>query len=87
MAITWTVFITPLDVTAKKASITAVRDEDGTIETHRVDTAILSTAGQKTAILNQIWQMHLDYQAKLVAIANYIGGLEIAAKTNLEARE
>jgi hypothetical protein len=89
MAITWTVIITPIDVVTKTASITAVRvdDSDGSTETHAIMTAVLNTQEQKTAALDQIWQMHLDYQTKQAAIADYIGGLEATAKANLEARE
>lgn len=89
MAITWTVTITPIDVSAKTASIRAVRNDDVTMETetHNIITAVLDTSAQKTAALDDIWQQHLDYQVKLTAINSYIGGLEAAAKTNLEARE
>ncbi len=87
MPITWTVTITPISVPDKTASISAVRDEDGVIETHNIITAILDTGPQKAAALDVIWQMHLDYQARQTAIDDYIGGLEATAKTNLEARE
>ena len=89
MAITWTVTITPIDVPTKTASVHAVRldDSDGATETHNIITAVLDTQAQKLAALDNIWQQHLDYQAKLTAIAAYIGGLEVMAKENLEARE
>ena len=87
MGIEWEFSITPIDPDAYTASITAVRIEDDSTETHRIDTAILQTSAQKTAVLNQIWQMHLDYQSRQTAIDNYLGGLEAAAKSNLEARE
>ena len=89
MAIQWTVEITPIDVQAKTASIKATRYDDVTLETenHLIISAVLNTAAQKSAILNGLWQQHLDYQTKQTAIAEYIGGLEAAAKANLEARE
>lgn len=89
MAITWTVTITPIDIPTKTASVQAVRvdDSDGATETHNIITAVLNTQAQKVAVLDQIWQMHLDYQAKLTAIEAYIGGLEATAKDNLETRE
>ena len=92
MAITWDVKITPLNVERKEANIVAVRTDDIDplnikIETHTIITAILDTAAQKTAVLNQIWDMHLIEQNKLALIATYIGNLEIQAENNLITRE
>ena len=89
MAITWDIKIYPLDVSRKEASITAVRIDDVavTTETHTIISALLDTQEQKTTVLDVLWQLHLDYQIKQAAIDAYIGGLEIAAKTNLEGRE
>ena len=89
MAITWEIKIRPLDVTRKEASITAVRTDDVAIttETHTIISALLDTQEQKAAVLDLLWQSHLDYQIKQAAIDAYIGGLEAQAKTNLEGRE
>ena len=92
MAITWDFTIKPLNVSRKEASIMAVRTDDTDsqnilTETHFIITAILDTQVQKSAVLDDIWQQHLDYQTRQVAINNYIGGLESVAKTNLEGRE
>ncbi len=72
MAITWTVTITPIDVSAKTASIQAVRYNDVTLETktHNIITVVLDTGAQKTAALDQLWQMHVDYQTRQTAIDN-----------------
>ena len=89
MAITWTVTITPIDVPAKTVSINAVRYDDVALETetHNIITAVIETSAQKTAVLDNLWQQHLEYQAKQTAIAAFLGNLETAAKANLEARE
>jgi hypothetical protein len=89
MAITWSVTITPLDVTRKEAAITAIRKDTVTGKEQRlvISSVILSTTQQKIDALNQLWQMHLDYEALQAQIATYIGTLENDAKANLEARE
>ena len=89
MAITWEVKITPLDVSKKEASITAIRTDDValTTEVHTVISALLDTQEHKASVLDTIWKLHLDYQAKQIAIEDYISDLEEVAKTNLEGRE
>ena len=89
MAITWTVTITPLDVSRKEASIHATRldDSDSSTQELHIITAILDTDQQKLDALNQLWQMHLDYDVKQGLIDSYIGTMETTAKANLEARE
>ncbi len=89
MAIMWEIKISPLDISRKEASIVATRTDDvaATTETHTIISALLDTQEQKTAVLDVMWQLHLDYQTKQAAIDAYIGGLETAAKTNLEGRE
>ena len=92
MAINWEITIQPLDVSRKEASVMAVRTDDTDpenilTETHFIITAILDTVAQKTAALDNIWQQHLDYQTRQIAINEYIGELEEQAETNLEGRE
>jgi hypothetical protein len=89
MAKTWEVKITPLDVARKEASVTATRTDSvtGKVETHNIITCLLVTAAQKTAVLDQLWSMHLAEATKQTAITAYIGTLEAQAKANLEARE
>ena len=91
----WEVTITPISVVDKTASISAVRTvvDDAApevileTETHRVLTAILDTAAQKAAVLDSLWQQHLDYQVEQTDITAYLGGLEAAGKIDLEGRE
>lgn len=89
MAITWEVSITPLDVARQEASVVATRTDSvsGAIETHRIITCILETEAQKSAVLDQLWQMHLAYTSQQAAIDAYVGELETQAKAALEARE
>ena len=89
MAITWDVQITPLNVARKEASVYAMRTDDATseVQNFHIATCILATTQQKVDILNQLWQMHLDYEANQTAIDAYLSGLEATAKANLEARE
>lgn len=92
MAITWELTIQPLNVSRKEASVMATRTDDTDplnilIETHFIISVILNTPEQKLIALGNIWQQHLAYQIRQTAINEYIGGLEVQAKTNLEARE
>ena len=89
MAITWDVTVTPLNVERKEASITAIRTDTDTGKEQRlvISSIILNTTQQKVDALNQLWQMHLDYDALQTQIAAYIGTMEADAKANLEARE
>jgi len=89
MAITWDVIVAPLDVARKEASVVAIRTDSVTeqVETHRIISVILDTQTQKTAAVDQLWQMHLDYGDRQVAVDAFVGALETQAKTILEAKE
>lgn len=88
--ITWDVKITVFAVAKKAVSIIATRTDDtnpDNPEIHNVLYAIIDTAAQKIAVLDNIWAHHEAYIQRQVLIDTFIGGLEIQAKTNLEARE
>jgi len=89
MAITWDTTITPIDVATKTASIVAVRTDDveETVETHRIISCILATVAQKTAVGNQLWDMHLAWDIRQAQIEAFVGVLEIQLEANLAARE
>ena len=97
MALTkqWEFKITPMDVAAKTASIQATRrvfeevSPDAIIDTQEylLGPVTLATPEDKLAALDVIWQLHLDRIAEDVAVDAYLGGLETAAKANMEARE
>ena len=87
--ITWEVNITNVNVDTKRANVTAVRTDDisGAVETYSFKKAIIGTTQERQAILELIWQNHLEYINGQSAIDTFIAGLEQTAKTNLEARE
>jgi len=90
MAISWNLKISILDVATKAVSVTATRTDDtdpGNPKTYAVAYAIISSAAQKLDVLDNIWAQHQAAITRQTAIDNFIGDLEDAAKSNLEARE
>jgi len=89
MAGTWTVKISNVNKVKKSADISFTRldDETGETESYNFSQAIIDTNAQKGAILNDVWNKHLEAVAEKDAINTFIADLETAAKTNLEARE
>lgn len=90
MAITWEVKINVLDVPTKTVSVTATRTDDADPDNQQVCSvlsAVIATAAQKTAVLDELWAQHLALDQRAIAISNFVGNLETAAKDNLEARE
>ena len=87
MAITWTVNITNVDVSEKRADVFFNRLDDETEENYSFKGVILETLAQKTALLNLVWDKHLAYLQEQTNIENFISNLEATAKANLEARE
>ena len=90
MAISWEVEITVLSVAKKEVSVKATRTNDADPDNPQVCSiisAIISTQSQKTGVLDGLWQQHLDLDQKAAAIESFVGNLEAAAKSNLEARE
>lgn len=83
----WDVSIKVLDVSEKRVSVTATRVEGDEISVFRVLDAIIETQEQKAAVLDNLWDQHLAYEQSQIAIENFMGGLELTAKNNLEARE
>lgn len=90
MAITWHVVITPINIATKEASIRAVRIDDTDPDNpmvYDVARAILDTAAQKTAAIDEIWAKH---QARLdldTIVGDFVKALEASGKSNLEGRE
>lgn len=89
MAITWEVSITNVNVNTKRADITATRTDSstGVVETYSFRNAIVGTTQERQALLDLVWQNHLNYISSQSAIDVFISGLEQSAKTNLEGRE
>jgi len=89
MAITWEVTITPINIAEKRVSVLAVRVDDVLLTTnsYRIDHAIIDTVAQKIAVLDGIWEQHLNRTYYDGVVTTVIGDLEQDAKTNLEGRE
>lgn len=89
MAITWTVSISNVDVDSKRADVSFVREdsESGSQENYSFSKAIIETSPQRSALLNNVWQQHLDKVSEATNVDTFIDGLEASAKANLEARE
>jgi hypothetical protein len=93
MAITWGVKITVLDYAQRHVSVAATRTDSAKPEdprTYTVSPCHIDTTGQKTALLDKIWEkrtVDVALDAKVAVFAPTIASLESAAKTNLEGRE
>ena len=89
MAITWTVDITNVNVDQKRADVTIMRTDDVTqaTEGYHFSKVILETTAQRLALLDLVWQKHLDEVADQAAIDAFITNLEQLGKADLESRE
>lgn len=90
MAITWELEITPIDVETQAVSVTATRTDDtlpDESKVYRVDHAVIVTAAQKTAVLDNIWNQHQNAITKQAQIDAFLGTLAANGKADLEARE
>ncbi len=89
MAGTWELQITPLDAARKEAQVIALRTDTSTgqTRTYVIASAILDTAAQKNAAVDQIWAMYQAELAQEVAVAAYVGNLAAQGKAALEAKE
>lgn len=89
MAIVWTVDITNVDVVKKRADVNFTRVDDVTsaTENYRFSKVIIETTAQRTALLNLVWDKHLEAVSEQTSIDAFITNLEQLGKSNLEARE
>ena len=89
MAISWEVDISNVNVTSRRADVRFTRTDDATGETENYNftNAIIETAEQRTALLNLVWDKHLEAVDKQASIDEFITNLEQLGKSNLEARE
>jgi len=92
MAIKWEFKITVLDIERKEVSVAATRTDDTDpdniqIQTCHVLSALVDTPARKAAVLDGLWHQHILQDQRAAKISEIVGGLEIQAKTNLEARE
>ena len=89
MAITWTVDIRNVNVDQNRADVTFMRTDDLTsaTESYHFSKVILETTLQRVALLDLVWQKHLDEVSDQAAIDAFITNLEQLGKANLESRE
>lgn len=89
MAITWTVDIKNVNVIEKRADVAFMRVDDVTSATksYNFSKVIMETTAQRLALLDLVWQKHLDEVADQTAIDAFVTNLEQLGKSNLEARE
>jgi len=91
MAITWTLDISPINISTKEASIRATRtdDTDGSTMEYTIarETIDIVTMTNNIPILDEIWAKHQARLSKESNINDFTSGLEAAGKINLEGRE
>jgi len=89
MAITWECKITNAKPDEFRADIAFKRVDDIALaeENYSFSGTIIETTSQRLALLDLVWQKHLETINKQSAINNFITNLEELAKTNLEGRE
>lgn len=89
MAITWEIAIANVNVAQKRADVYFVRLDDvtGATENYSFSKVILETPQERLALLNTVWDNHLEMVNKKAAIDAFIEDLEQQGKDNLEARE
>ena len=91
MATTWTCIISNANPDTFRADVSFKRIDDNLVspseENYSFSKAVLETSGQRTALLDVVWNEHLKVVDKQTAIDNFITNLEQLAKDNLEGRE
>ena len=92
MAVTWEVTIIPHSIEQQMVRLAATRTDTvaGIIDSFLVRKVYVEQpvgSDANIAALDKIWDQWLDLKAKRTAAAAFIGTLETAAKSNLEARE
>ncbi len=84
----WEVFITVVDLQAKRANISAVRTDPVTEEVYAYScTAIIDTASQRVDLLELIKNKYLEYEAMQDSVETVIAGLEATAVNALNTWE
>ncbi len=89
MAITWTVKITPVNISRKIVRISATRTDDVLLTTFTAGmlNADISTQQKKNEALDILWAKYQTQAARQSQIDSIIGDLETLASQNLEGRE
>ena len=92
MPVTWDVKITPHNIETQMVRLVGVRTDtdEGTVDTFTVRKVYVEQpvgSDANIAALDKIWDEWLALKADRIAANAFIGTLETAAKSNLEARE
>ena len=89
MAIIWTVNIINVNVAGKRADVSFNRLDDVTeeSESYSFKQTNLETTAERVALLDAVWQRHLDAVNGQTVVDAFITNLEELGKANLEARE
>lgn len=89
MAITWEITeIIPIDIDNFVASIKAVRDDGlGNVSTYTVPRAIIETAPQQAAAMDEILAKRAAEKAQSDAVEAFVESRKAAGKTYLEAND
>lgn len=89
MAIGWTVDINTVNVALKTATVKFLRFNNTTKEreSYEFKNVILETNAQRMALLDHVWNQHIEHKTKQDNIITFIANLEQLGKSNLEARE
>jgi len=95
ITITWELDILPINLATKEARVIATRTEiddvalTTLINTYEDSRTIIDTVNMSNniPILDKIWAKHQTRLTKEAVIDAFVSALEVAGKTNLEARE
>ena len=85
----WDIKIMVISIPLKAVSVIATRTDDtsGEKRTFTVPKAVIDTAEQKLAVMDEIWGLYQVELNREATTATFLGTLELQASTNLEARE
>lgn len=91
MTIAWTEMqIKPVCVAERRADISAtVKNDDlndGYVETFQVKNAVIGTAPEKLAVINQLWNKYQEYLARKTAVEAWIDTAVEDGLANLNGR-
>lgn len=90
MAITWSLEITPINISTYEASIKATRTDDIDPDNpmvYVVPRAKIETSAQQLAVGREIRQKHLATLAATAAVEAFVHDAEVAGKQYLEGLE
>jgi hypothetical protein len=87
MAVTWTVVVNAINIPQKRVKVAAIRTENGSSKTYRINNAQVETSGQKQALWDKIWAMYQEDIGYEEDEDELCDELETDGKEDLESRE